>query len=80
MQYGGPTAAYTYRILERGPHSVRELDTERALCEADASGPVSLLELALFGVLCYAFGFVSGAVVIPWLVDRGLFPVRRRER
>ena len=27
--------------------------------------------------LCYAFGFVSGVVVIPWLVDRGLFPVRR---
>jgi hypothetical protein len=38
---------------------------------------MSLLELAAFGVLCYAFGFVSGIVVIPWLVDHGLFPVRR---
>jgi hypothetical protein len=38
------------------------------------------IELLLFGALCYVLGFVSGAVVIPWLVDRGLFPVRRRER
>jgi hypothetical protein len=41
---------------------------------------MSLLELAAFGFVCYLFGFVSGALVIPWLVDRGLFPVRRRER
>jgi hypothetical protein len=41
---------------------------------------MSPVELLLFGGLCYLFGLVSGAVVIPWLVDRGLFPVRRRER
>ena len=41
---------------------------------------MSTLELLLFGAACYAFGLISGAVVIPWLVDRGLFPVRRRER
>ena len=38
---------------------------------------MSPVEMLLFGAACYAFGFVSGAVVIPWLVDRGLFPVRR---
>ena len=38
------------------------------------------LELVLFGAFCYVLGFVSDAVAIPWLVDRGLFPVRRRER
>ena len=38
------------------------------------------LELVLFGAACYLFGLVSGAVVIPWLVDRGLFPVRRHDR
>ena len=42
--------------------------------------PMSPLELVLFGAACYLFGLVSGAVVIPWLVDRGLFPVRRHER
>ena len=41
---------------------------------------MSPLELFLFGALCYLFGFVTGALVIPWLVDRGLFPVRRHER
>jgi hypothetical protein len=41
---------------------------------------VSPLELVLFGAACYLFGVVSGAVVIPWLVDRGLFAVRRHER
>lgn len=52
-----------------------------ALRPADAPiGPMSLVELLLFGGLCYLFGLVSGAVVIPWLVDRGLFPVRHRER
>ena len=38
------------------------------------------LELILFGTACYLFGLVSGAIVIPWLVDRGLFPVRRHDR
>ena len=47
---------------------------------ADASGLMSPFDLLLFGAACYLFGFVSGVVVIPWLVDRGLFPVRRRER
>jgi hypothetical protein len=41
---------------------------------------MSPVELVLFGAICYLFGVVSGAVVIPWLVDRGLFPVRRHER
>jgi hypothetical protein len=41
---------------------------------------MSPLELVLFGVLCCLFDLVSGAVLIPWLVDRGLFPVRRHER
>jgi hypothetical protein len=31
----------------------------------------------LIRAACYLFGLVSGAVRIPWLVDRGLFPVRR---
>jgi hypothetical protein len=38
------------------------------------------VELLLLGALCYVLGFVSGAVLIPWLVDRGLFPVRRHTR
>ena len=38
---------------------------------------MSPFELVVFGAACYIFGLVSGAVVIPWLVDRGLFPVRR---
>ena len=46
---------------------------------ADALLPMSPLELVLFGAACYLFGVVSGAVVIPWLVDRGLFPVRRQD-
>ena len=44
---------------------------------ADAARPMSLPELLLFGALCYLFGLVSGAVLIPWLVDQGWFPVRR---
>jgi hypothetical protein len=44
---------------------------------ADALEPMSPIELLVFGAGCYLFGLVSGAVVIPWLVDRGLFPVRR---
>ena len=47
---------------------------------ADAPAPVTPLELVFFGATCYLFGLVSGAVVIPWLVDRGLFPVRRHGR
>ena len=34
------------------------------------------IELLLFGALCYVFGLITGARVIPWLVDRGWFPVR----
>jgi hypothetical protein len=41
---------------------------------------MTLLELVLFGALCYAVGVVSGAVVIPWLVDHRLFPVRHGGR
>ena len=40
---------------------------------------MSPLELLLFGALCYLFGLVSGAFLIPWLVDRGVFPVRRHD-
>ncbi|HKZ92841.1 MAG TPA: hypothetical protein VJZ50_11950 [Candidatus Limnocylindrales bacterium] len=29
------------------------------------------------GYFGYLFSVVSGAILIPWLVDRGLFPVRR---
>ena len=35
---------------------------------------MSPVELVLFGAACYLFGLVSGAVLIPWLVDRGVFP------
>jgi hypothetical protein len=38
---------------------------------------MSPFEFVVFGVACYLFGLVSGAVVIPWLVDHGLFPVHR---
>ena len=41
---------------------------------------MTALELVLFGTLCYLFGLVSGAIFIPWLVDHGLFPVRRGGR
>ena len=34
---------------------------------------MSPLELPLFGAACCVFGLVSGAVLIPWLVDQGLF-------
>ena len=44
---------------------------------ADAPHAVSLLELVVFGVACYLVGLASGTVLIPWLVDQGLFPVRR---
>ena len=38
---------------------------------------MTLAELFVFGVVSYLGGLVSGTVLIPWLVDRGLFPVRR---
>ena len=41
---------------------------------------MSPLEFVLLGAACYLFVLVSGAVVIPWLVDRGLFPVRQHDR
>jgi hypothetical protein len=41
---------------------------------------MSPLEFVVFGAACCLFGLISGAVLIPWLVDRGLFPVRRHER
>jgi hypothetical protein len=44
---------------------------------ADAPDSVSPLELVVFGALCYILGLISGAILIPWLVDPGLFPVRR---
>ena len=47
---------------------------------ADAPSSMTPLELVLFGAACYVFEIVTGAVVIPWLVDRGLFPVRRHDR
>jgi len=37
---------------------------------------MSPLELLVFGVLCWVLGLITGARVIPWLVDRGWFPVR----
>jgi hypothetical protein len=40
---------------------------------------MSAIELLLFGALYYLLGLVSGVVLIPWLVDRGLFPVRRHD-
>jgi hypothetical protein len=40
---------------------------------------MALLDLLLFGSLCYVLGLVSGMVVIPWLVDRGYFPVGRHD-
>ena len=46
---------------------------------AGAHQPMSPLELVLSGAICYLFGLVSGMTLIPWLVDRGLFPVRRHE-
>jgi hypothetical protein len=62
------------------PPPVASSRVARALRPADAALPVNALELLLFGALCYVCGFASGAVPIPWLVDRGLFPVHRRER
>jgi hypothetical protein len=38
------------------------------------------LELVVFGAACHLFGLVSSAVLIPWLVDLGLFPIRRHDR
>ena len=39
--------------------------------------PDGLLLLAAYGTACYVLGLVTGARVIPWLVDQGWFPVRR---
>jgi hypothetical protein len=39
--------------------------------------PLDLLCLAAYGTACYAFGLLTGVYLIPWLVDRGLFPIRR---
>ena len=41
---------------------------------------MAVLELILFGALCYLLGLLSGARFIPWLVDRGIFPVRGSDR
>jgi hypothetical protein len=41
---------------------------------------MSTIELLLFGALYHPFGLVSAAVVIPWLVDRGRFLIRRHGR
>ena len=41
---------------------------------------MSPLELVSFGAASSLFGLVSGATLSPWLVDRGLFPVRRHDR
>ena len=41
---------------------------------------MSPLEFVLLGAACYLVGLVNGAVGIPWLVDRRLFPVRRHDR
>jgi hypothetical protein len=40
---------------------------------------MSPVELVLFGAAWYLFGLISGAVAIPWLMDRGLFPAHRHE-
>jgi hypothetical protein len=40
---------------------------------------MSALRLLAVGAACYLLGLVSGARLIPWLVDRGLIPVRRRD-
>ena len=39
---------------------------------------MTLFELLLFGALSYVLGLISGAVVIPWLVDHGRFRLHRR--
>jgi hypothetical protein len=38
--------------------------------------PDGLLLLAAYGTACYVLGLITGAQVIPWLVDRGRSPVR----
>ena len=38
--------------------------------------PDGLLLLAAYGTACYVLGLISGARLIPWLVDHGWFPVR----
>ena len=39
--------------------------------------PDGLVMLGAYGMACYVLGLVTGAHLIPWLVDRGWFPVRR---
>ena len=41
--------------------------------------PLDVLEPLLFGTACYLLGLVTGARLIPRLVDRGLIPVIRRD-
>jgi hypothetical protein len=66
------TDPYTGDVRGR-PLLFRRVRPGRCPQPADALIRVTPLELLLFGALCYALGLVSGAVVIPWLVDRGLF-------
>jgi hypothetical protein len=33
-----------------------------------------LIQLGASGTVCYVLGLFTGARIIPWLVDRGLFP------
>jgi hypothetical protein len=37
--------------------------------------PDGLLLLAAYGFACYVLGLLTGARLIPWLVDRGWFPI-----
>ena len=61
--------------------SSQHLHIQAVRCRpADAPAPMTPLELVLFGAACYLFGLVRATVVIPGLVDRGLFPVRRHDR
>jgi hypothetical protein len=41
--------------------------------------PLDVHEPLLFGTACSLLGLVTGARLIPWLVDRGLIPVIRRD-
>jgi|GEM_PF-3090765 len=41
--------------------------------------PDGLLLLAAYGAACYVLGLITGARVIPWLVDQGWFPVRTQQ-
>ena len=41
--------------------------------------PDGLLLLAAYGSACYLLGIVTGARLIPWLIDRSWFPVRSHD-